>query len=257
MDTVTPLKPGEDIRPHPTLVDVTQVLKRVYGLTECTLIELQGYDDKNYRVTVSNPQQNITNPHLTLQPNSLSLSVHFIFKITNSMDSRHAVHAMHSNSWTARPCHVHRNPAQFDAHKELMLHLVTRGFRVQTPLRNVRGEYASLETFGSSQHMVRLLSYLEGDLLKTISLTNDIAYKLGQTVARLADSLTSFSHEFYTMYRSIWMLSELHRLSSFLFVLTEPSRVHTVESVLAKFQTQVMDRINSFQHGKTDSNVVV
>uniref|UniRef100_A0A8D8TNZ1 Hydroxylysine kinase n=1 Tax=Cacopsylla melanoneura TaxID=428564 RepID=A0A8D8TNZ1_9HEMI len=237
MDTVTPLKPGEDIRPHPTLVDVTQVLKRVYGLTECTLIELQGYDDKNYRVTVSNPQQNITNPHLTLQPNSLSLSVHFIFKITNSMDSR--------------------NPAQFDAHKELMLHLVTRGFRVQTPLRNLKGEYASLETFGSSQHMVRLLSYLEGDLLKTISLTNDIAYKLGQTVARLADSLTSFSHEFYTMYRSIWMLSELHRLSSFLFVLTEPSRVHTVESVLAKFQTQVMDRINSFQHGKTDSNVVV
>ncbi|KAL1448821.1 hypothetical protein WDU94_000078 [Cyamophila willieti] len=81
------LKPGEDIRPHVTLTDVSQVLKRVYGVTECNVTELQGYDDKNYRVTVSNPQQNISNPHLT-PPSNASLSVDFILKITNSLDSR-------------------------------------------------------------------------------------------------------------------------------------------------------------------------
>ncbi|KAL1448822.1 hypothetical protein WDU94_000079 [Cyamophila willieti] len=51
------------------------------------------------------------------------------------------------------------------------------------------------------------------------------------------------------------MLSELHRLSSFLFVVTEPSRVHTVEKVMAKFKTQVMDRINSFQPGVVHGDI--
>lgn len=223
------LTPGEDITPHVDLPEVKALLLRQYGIADGEIQVLPGYDDKNYLVTVSNPKQSISNSHL-IEPDPAATQSAFILKITNSLDSK--------------------NAAQFEAHKELMLFLAAEGFRVPRPLRNLRGQFSSLEIFGSkNQHMVRLLAYLPGSLLKDVDLTNDLGYKLGAEVARMSSALTRFSHEFYDEYRSVWMLAELDRVRCFLYVLQDEARVRMVERVLDEFQSKVMAKLDSFQKG--------
>jgi hypothetical protein len=47
------LQPGESIRPHLSRQAAITLVQRLYGLRDITIDELNGYDDKNYHVQVS------------------------------------------------------------------------------------------------------------------------------------------------------------------------------------------------------------
>jgi hypothetical protein len=47
------LHPGENIRPHLSQRTVMVLVRRLYGLTDVTVEDLHGYDDRNYHVKVS------------------------------------------------------------------------------------------------------------------------------------------------------------------------------------------------------------
>ena len=47
------LHPGEDICPHLSRQTAMALVHRLYGLKDITIDELDGYDDKNYHVKVS------------------------------------------------------------------------------------------------------------------------------------------------------------------------------------------------------------
>jgi hypothetical protein len=47
------LHPGQHIRPHLSQQMATKLVQRLYGLRDIEIVELNGYDDKNYHVKVS------------------------------------------------------------------------------------------------------------------------------------------------------------------------------------------------------------
>ncbi|VVC92693.1 unnamed protein product [Leptidea sinapis] len=76
------LEPGADIRPVIDTESVKLLLERLYGISVLELTELNGYDDRNYKV-VEDP--NVKNPLITNhQPYG------YVLKIMNSMDSQNA-----------------------------------------------------------------------------------------------------------------------------------------------------------------------
>jgi hypothetical protein len=47
------LHPGQKIRPHLSQEVAMRLVQRLYGLNDIAIVELNGYDDKNYHVKVS------------------------------------------------------------------------------------------------------------------------------------------------------------------------------------------------------------
>lgn len=79
MSEPTLLQPGTVIRPIIDNEGVKLLVERLYGISVLELVELNGYDDKNYKI-VEDP--NVKNPLIT------NHSPHgYVLKIMNSMDS--------------------------------------------------------------------------------------------------------------------------------------------------------------------------
>lgn len=74
------LQPGLNIKPIISLDEVKVFAKNIYGLLCENVIELNGYDDKNFKLEV---HQTVDNPHIeTICPNG------YVLKIMNSLDSQ-------------------------------------------------------------------------------------------------------------------------------------------------------------------------
>lgn len=64
------LSPGENIKPEFTIAEAKELLDEIFGLKCLQIIELNGYDDKNYKVDVAEVESGC------------------ILKIMNSLDSK-------------------------------------------------------------------------------------------------------------------------------------------------------------------------
>lgn len=72
------LSPGECIRPKLTLKDAEELATNVYGFRCESICELDGYDDRNFKVTVKSNQGYRGN----------SDGDQYVLKILNSLDSK-------------------------------------------------------------------------------------------------------------------------------------------------------------------------
>lgn len=80
MATSAVLSPGTRIRAEVDEEAVRLLAERLYGISVLELVELPGYDDRNYRLT---EDPNVKNPLI------LRHSPHgYVLKIMNSMDSK-------------------------------------------------------------------------------------------------------------------------------------------------------------------------
>lgn len=74
------LEPGKVIRPVIDHDGVKLLAERLYGISVLELFELNGYDDKNYKIT---EDPNMKNPLITNHS-----QYGYVLKIMNSMDSQ-------------------------------------------------------------------------------------------------------------------------------------------------------------------------
>ncbi|KAI8423434.1 hypothetical protein MSG28_012567 [Choristoneura fumiferana] len=159
--TETVLEPGKVIKPVISHEEVKLLAERLYGISVLELTELNGYDDKNYKI-IEDP--NMKNPLITHH------SPHgYVLKIMNSMDSQ--------------------NKGIVEAQNEIMNLLNTRNVTCPKPVRNVYGHFYSVETLSGKQHAVRLLEFVPGALLKDVPRSEALMYQLGEFVANLDNKL--------------------------------------------------------------------
>lgn len=74
------LEPGKVIRPIITHDDVKALSERLYGISVLELTELNGYDDKNYKI-IEDP--NVKNPLITNHS-----EYGYVLKVMNSLDTQ-------------------------------------------------------------------------------------------------------------------------------------------------------------------------
>lgn len=74
------LQPGLDIRPRITISDSKILLESLYGVKCKTIVELNAYDDKNYKVTFDESCDNEFIPKINEHG--------YVLKIMNKLDSQ-------------------------------------------------------------------------------------------------------------------------------------------------------------------------
>ncbi|XP_045762192.1 hydroxylysine kinase [Maniola jurtina] len=221
------LEPGTVYRPIIDHDGVKLLAERLYGISVLELIELNGYDDKNYKI-IEDP--NVKNPLIT------NHSPHgYVFKIMNSMDSQ--------------------NVDVVEAQNEIMNFLITRSVTCPKPIRNVFGHLHSLENISGKNHVVRLLEYVPGEILKDVPRSESLFYQLGEFVANLDNKLQNFNHSGVVSREHIWMLSKVPELDKFKCVIKDSEKSDLAEEVIEEFKYAVVPRYDELEKGVIHGDV--
>ncbi|XP_047036807.1 hydroxylysine kinase [Helicoverpa zea] len=221
------LEPGAVIRPIIDHEGVKLLVERLYGISVLELTELNGYDDKNYKIA---EDPNVKNPLIT------SHSEHgYVLKIMNSMDSQ--------------------DVGVVEAQNEIMNFLGTRNITCPKPIRNVYGHLHSIETIGGKRHAVRLLEYVPGDLLKGVPHSEALFYQLGEFVANLDNKLQNFNHSGLVSREHMWMLTKVPELDKFKYVIKDAEKLDLAEEVIEEFKYAVVPRLDELEKGVIHGDV--
>ncbi|KAB0799254.1 hypothetical protein PPYR_07134 [Photinus pyralis] len=215
------LKPGERITVVVTIGEIYEILKNLYGIVPKSLIELNGYDDKNYKVVVHNPNSNNDDQ--------------YVLKLMNSWDSQ--------------------NVALVEGQNSIMLFLNSNGITCPKPVMNVNGKYYSIERFISGKHCVRLLEYVPGNILKEISPGPALYYQIGVYVAELDCLLKDFYHPAYDSHKLIWMLDSIPNVKEFLIAIEDDEKGKIINSILNEFENRVLSVSNTLEKGMIHGDI--
>lgn len=145
------LQPGKRIRPDITDEEVKSVVQRLYGITIEHQSELHAYDDRNYFITADSRYKNpiITSP----SPHG------YVLKVLNALDSKKI--------------------GFIDAQTKLLRFVSENGISCPKPVANVYGRNFSLEYIRGQEHVIRLLEFIPGKTLDSVTFTDHLFYQAG------------------------------------------------------------------------------
>lgn len=219
------LSSGQRIRPPTTNQTALWLLKQLYGLNASSIVELNGYDDRNYHVIC---EESCTNPHIT------TISHHgYNLKIVNSLDSG--------------------KPDKLEAQTEMMIFLNQRGINCPLPVKNINGLYHSLIKLNIgtyiNKYAVRLLVYQPGELLCRVPNTEELFRNVGNFTAKLSNVLMTFSHPAFEDQKALWMLNSVPRLRQFTSALNNVYQREIAHQVIRAFEKDVLLVASELQQG--------
>ncbi|KAJ8683330.1 hypothetical protein QAD02_019122 [Eretmocerus hayati] len=235
------LTPGQQIKATLNLHKAKSLVELRYGLAVRNIVELDAYDDRNYRVECDD--EHCSNPHLT------NVSKYgYVLKIVNSLDSS--------------------KTGLIEAQTGLLLYLDKSGFTCPVPVQQIDGTYFSVESLGEPaherRHILRLLVYRPGEILrnKCQSSSIELLTKLGYFTAELNKNMQGYSHPAYETHSSIWFLSSVPKIRVFISALDSKNDIDLVENIIQNFERQVLTATNNFDSGLihgdlNESNIIV
>lgn len=215
------LKPGESITIVLTDGEVLDILKNIYGIIPQSIVELNGYDDKNYKITVK-------------CPNTAKVD-EYVLKFLNTLDSK--------------------NTSLMEGQSSMLLFLNSSGVTCPKPIKNVNGEYFSIENFVSGQHCVRLLEYIPGSILKDVHPSPSLFYQIGKFVAELDRLLKNFYHPVYETHKSLWMLESIPSVKKFLFAIKDEAKREIINTIFEKFENRVLSISHNLERGMIHGDI--
>ncbi|XP_014205379.1 hydroxylysine kinase [Copidosoma floridanum] len=237
MDEV--LSPGQQIKATLEIGEVLELLKTHYGIDTQTVVELDAYDDRNYRVELTSVSV-ADNPYILDKVPKHG----YILKIINSLDSK--------------------DTQFYEAQSELLVFLEEKGIVCPIPVKQRDGAYFSTVTLKSGKsHLLRLLIFQPGEILGNLAhVSAALLSNLGSFAATLNLTLQGFSHPGYANRTSLWILQAVTRLRRFVSALKSDSERELVESIVREFEARVLPVHESLDRGiihgdLNESNVLV
>lgn len=227
VEMTSTLEPGIVIRPIIDQEGVKLLAERLYGISVLEMEELNGFDDKNYKIT---EDPNVKNPLIT-NPSENG----YVLKIMNTIDSE--------------------NVGLVEAQNEIMNFLATRSIICPKPIRNVYGHLHSIENIGGKKHVVRLLEYVPGEIMQDVPKSEALLYQLGEFVAKLDTKLQNFNHSGLVAREHMWMLTKVPDLERFKYVIKDQEKLDLVEEVIEEFKYAVVPRLNELEQGVIHGDV--
>eukprot|EP00927_Polykrikos_kofoidii_P023530 TRINITY_DN2164_c0_g2_i1.p1 TRINITY_DN2164_c0_g2~~TRINITY_DN2164_c0_g2_i1.p1 ORF type:complete len:378 (+),score=60.08 TRINITY_DN2164_c0_g2_i1:72-1205(+) len=149
---------------------------------------------------------------------------------------------------------------------ELLLHLREHGIVAPYPVNNKSGEWLStvslpLRSGEPKTHAVRLLEYVEGEMLNAHEVTPELMLSAGAYLGSLDKVLDKFDHEGFHRLHA-WDLRQTSMLASFYKYLDEQWRLDLVQGVVSDFENQILPVSSEFRMGLcqgdfNDANIIV
>ncbi|CAL8106834.1 unnamed protein product [Orchesella dallaii] len=223
------LQPGQSIKPNVSSSTAQKLIEEYYGLEVESIKELNSYDDNNFYVKAKS---------------SDGETVKYTFKVLNSMDSKKTGH--------------------IEAEHTAMFLLHGKGIRCPIPKKNVKGETFALvnikneatdvdnneSLLSESSHIIRLLTFVEGQIMYEAHPTPKLLAKAGKYIAEIEALLKEVACAALDNHSSVWMLSHVLELEKFIYVIKEePERHSLVSSVLSAYKNRVVPIIPQLEQG--------
>ncbi|XP_043933378.1 hydroxylysine kinase-like [Protopterus annectens] len=203
---------------------VIQLIEKIYDLHVIEIRELPSYCDQNFYIRV---QKNETSQAMTTE---------YVVKIINSAESQ-------------------KNADMFEVLQEIMKFLHLKGFPTPLPFPTKNGQSMSLESidYGLSKrkHLVRLLTFLPGNEIKTVPVTSHILFEVGKMAALIDKVLKEKFHHpnIGSLNRAsfIWKLSNFLLMEQYIYVLGQSKEREVVEQVILQFKEKIQPNLNQFR----------
>ncbi|KAI8492555.1 hypothetical protein Bbelb_295960 [Branchiostoma belcheri] len=207
---------------HLSNSQAAELVERLYGLDVESVTDLDSYGDYNFHVKVSGVHEGHHG---------------YVLKVMNAEDSR--------------------DEEQITAQTAMMTFLSTRGFPVQRLQQNRWGKVMSLETFQwkqhgtqvSSDHNVRLMTYLPGILGSDVTFDSKSLLAAGVYLARLHQTLQDFHHPGLQRPNFKWNLRNVCAIRQYLHVLPRAEDRDVVNKALDLFSETVLSRMEDLPQG--------
>jgi len=201
------LQPGVVIKPQMDKDLAKGLARSLYGVEPLTCQEFNSYDDRNYFMTMSDKVNNENIGELN-KPG-------YVLKVTNSQDSK--------------------DPDFTDAQNLMILHMA-QDMTVPLPVKNVSGEYKSIEIINNQRHIVRMLKYIPGKILYNVpDWTTKLFYQSGELAARMDNVLSSFDHAAYKDRSTIWSLTSMPQVLNFIDAVKDVDNKRLAEEIINEF----------------------
>ncbi|ESO97236.1 hypothetical protein LOTGIDRAFT_143358, partial [Lottia gigantea] len=203
---------------------VEELLEKVYGLKAVSVKQLNSYCDRTYGIKV---EPEWTNPHIKeIAPHG------YLMKIINSVDSK---------------C-----PEIHYAQHTLMDHLRSKGVPTQQPVPTKNGELLSVQKIyadkNKTEHIVRLMTFLPGQVLLNYPITTNLLYQSGIFVANFSKATEGFHHKVFDNYDTKWNLGNMLILKDYVFVLKQDER-DLVNKIIQAFEKEFVPLIPNLPKG--------
>ncbi|XP_057380551.1 hydroxylysine kinase-like isoform X2 [Daphnia carinata] len=225
------LKPGQQIKPYVPNEVIQDLLLKLYNLQVISVEELNSYDDRNFHIMVKE--------HNCLPDTEDVCLDGYVLKITNSLDSK--------------ACNL------IDAQHKMMVYLDKNGLPCPKPIKNIEGKFMSLEQLenpakslfleNNGKHIVRLLSFLPGNILYSVPYTKDLLLQVGELVAKTDLALMGFVHDGLKGVDRIWNLSAVPKLCDFIYVIKDDHKHELAMEVIDNFKSHVLPHLQKLKSG--------
>ncbi|KAM3833840.1 hydroxylysine kinase-like [Diretmus argenteus] len=204
-------------KPNLSESQVTELVKRLYGLTSSQICPLPSYEDQNFYLAPVEGGE-------------------YILKVMNSEDSK--------------------NTDMLEVQTYAMTFLHQRGLPAQTALPTTTGQLMSLEEidcgFGSQKYLVRLLTYLPGETISKVPGSPQLLYEVGKMAARMDTVLQEMHHPRLSVLQREnfkWSLPNVSLLDPYVVLMDGEPVQEVVKDVLHQYKTCVVPRCSAFRKG--------
>jgi len=102
---------------------------------------------------------------------------------------------------------------------------------------------------GENKNIVRLLTYIPGDILVSVEYTPNLLYQIGEMVAKADLALMDFQHEGLVGVERIWNLSSLPKVQEFVGAVTDEKRRALSVEVIENFKKVVIPEYDQLLFG--------
>ncbi|KAM4628639.1 hydroxylysine kinase isoform 1-T2 [Polymixia lowei] len=204
-------------KPRLSHSQVSEIVKRLFGLTPSVIRSLPSYDDQNFYVAPVEGSE-------------------YVLKVMNSKDSE--------------------NPNLIEVQTHAMSFLHQQGLPAQTAMPTTTGKLMSLEEidcgFGCQKYIVRLLAYLPGTTIADASVTPQLLYETGKMAARMDKILQELDHPHLSVLNRemfLWSLANVHLLEPYLCFLDGDPIQAVVKDIIEQYKTCVAPKRSAFRKG--------
>uniref|UniRef100_A0A914QUW0 Hydroxylysine kinase n=1 Tax=Panagrolaimus davidi TaxID=227884 RepID=A0A914QUW0_9BILA len=213
------------------------ILKDIYGISDCTIHKLTGYDDLNFKI--ENVSFN-SNANIKLIKRNETT---FIVKFTNPLEAS--------------------NPLLLDGQTKLTAHLRSKGIPCAETLPTIDGSLWKIVNMTDEVTApIRLFQFLPGLMLEKIGYNDTVYSLMGRLVADFHNATSDFSHPAYEngwchfMCNEDWdtLEEELHHQIKEK-VLTDKSQIDLCQKGFDDFRNDVISQRETLKIGFIHSDV--
>ncbi len=153
-------------------------------------------------------------------------------------------------SYVLKIANVEEAPGVVDFQTEALRHIQAQDPTLPVPrvIETTAGEaYTTVTQASGTTHIVRVLSWLPGQLVRDVAVTSALREDIGRTLARLDLALSGFFHP-HARQEILWDVTQCASLRPHTHHISDPEIRALVEANLDHFMTEAMPQLSKGQH---------